>query len=87
VAEYKAPSIHIRKSRGWTLRQIYHFLALQRHVPQNIALKLPYPIIEKTVPQFLTADEYKGQVFSNYLLLSLLINIFFEMFTVLMYTV
>jgi site-specific recombinase XerD len=25
---------------------------------QNIALKLPYPKIKKTVPQFLTIDEY-----------------------------
>lgn len=58
VADYKDPSIHVRKSRVWTLRQFYHFLALHRHVPQNIALKLPYPKIEKTVPQFLTADEY-----------------------------
>jgi integrase/recombinase XerC len=58
VADYKAPSIHVRKSRVWTLRQFYHFLTLHRHVPKNIALKLPYPKIEKTVPQFLTADEY-----------------------------
>jgi len=27
-------------------------------VPKNIALKLPYPKIEKTVPQFLTIYEY-----------------------------
>ncbi len=54
VADYKAPSIHVRKSRVWTLRQFYHFLTLHRHVPQNIALKLPYRKIEKTVPQFLT---------------------------------
>ena len=58
VADYKAPSIHVRKSRVWTLRQFYHFLTLHRHVPKNIALKLPYPKIEKTVPQFLTIDEY-----------------------------
>jgi integrase/recombinase XerC len=58
VADYKAPSIHVRKSRVWTLRQFYHFLSLHRHVPQNIAAKLPYPKIEKTVPQFLTLDEY-----------------------------
>ena len=25
VADYKAPSIHVRKSRVWTLRQFYHF--------------------------------------------------------------
>jgi len=28
-------------------------------VPKNIALKLPYPKIEKTVPQFLTPQEFK----------------------------
>ncbi len=58
VADYKAPSIHVRKSRVWTLRQFYHFLTLHRHVPTNIARKLPYPKIEKTVPQFLTQEEY-----------------------------
>ena len=58
VADYKAPSIHVRKSRVWTLRQFYHFLTLHQHVPKNIALKLPYPKIEKTVPQFLSQDEY-----------------------------
>jgi len=58
VADYKDPSIHVRKSRVWTLRQFYHFLVLHRHVPQNIALKLPYPKIEKTIPQFLTSGEY-----------------------------
>ena len=32
---------------------------LRRHIQKNIALKLPYPKIEKTVPQFLTPDERK----------------------------
>ena len=58
VADYKKPSIHVTKSRVWTLRQFFHFLTLHRHLPKNIALKLPYPKIEKTVPQFLTIDEY-----------------------------
>jgi integrase/recombinase XerC len=58
VADYKKPSIHVTKSRVWTLRQFFHFLTLHRHVLKNIALKLPYPKIEKTVPQFLTIDEY-----------------------------
>ena len=58
VADYKAPSIHVRKSRVWTLRQFFHFLTLHRDTQNNIALKLPYPKIEKTVPQFLTPDEY-----------------------------
>jgi len=59
VADYKNPSIHVRKSRVWTLRQFFHFLTLHQHVPKNIALKLPYPKIEKTVPQFLTTHEFK----------------------------
>ena len=57
VADFGAPSIHITKSRVWMLRQFYHFLTLHRYVPKNIALKLPYPKIEKTVPVFLTPDE------------------------------
>lgn len=57
VADYANPSIHVRKSRVWTLRQFFHFLTLQRHVPENIATNLPYPKIEKTVPQFLTKKE------------------------------
>jgi len=57
VADYKAPSIHVPKSRVWTLRHFYHFLTLHRHLPKNIARKLPYPKIEKTVPQFLTVNE------------------------------
>ena len=58
VADYKEPSIHVTKSRVWTLRQFFYFLMPHRHLPKNIALKLPYPKIEKTVPQFLTTDEY-----------------------------
>jgi len=59
VADYQNPSIHVKKSRVWTLRQFFHFLTLHQHVPKNIALKLPYPKIEKTVPQFLTPQEFK----------------------------
>ncbi len=58
VADHKNPSIHVRKSRVWTLRQFFHFLTLHRCTQKNIALKLPYPKIEKTVPHFLTPDEY-----------------------------
>lgn len=57
TADFGDPSIHVTKSRVWMLRQFFHFLTLYRHVPKNIALKLPYPKIEKTVPQFLTSDE------------------------------
>jgi integrase/recombinase XerC len=59
AADYNAPSIHVTKSRVWTLRQFYHFLTLHRIVPENIASGLLYPKIEKTVPQFLTQAEYQ----------------------------
>jgi len=59
AADYNAPSIYVTKSRVWTLRQFYHFLTLHRIIPENIATGIPYPKIEKTVPQFLTQEEYK----------------------------
>ena len=67
VADYKDPSIHVRKSRVWTLRQFYHFLTLHRIVAENIATGIPYPKIEKTVPQFLTINECNRLIryFSN----------------------
>lgn len=58
AADFNSPSIHVRKSRVWTLRQFYHFLTLNNKVTKNIAARLPYPKIEKTVPQFLTQQEY-----------------------------
>jgi integrase/recombinase XerC len=58
AADYNSPSLHVTKSRVWALRQFYHFLTLHRIVPENIATGLRYPKIEKTVPQFLTTDEY-----------------------------
>ena len=67
VADFNSPSIHVRKSRVWTLRQFYHFLTLNNKVTQNIASRLPYPKIEKTVPQFLTqqGSSRGGQVQST----------------------
>ncbi len=58
VGDYKNPSIHTRKARIWSLRKFYHFLKLKDLVAENIALSLPYPKIEKKVPEFLTIDEY-----------------------------
>ncbi len=58
AADFNAPSIHITKSRVWSLRQFYHFLILHRIVSENISAGLRYPKIEKTVPQFLTIEEY-----------------------------
>jgi integrase/recombinase XerC len=58
AADYNAPSIHVTKSRVWAIRHFYHFLTLHQIVPENIAAGLLYPKIEKTVPQFLTIEEY-----------------------------
>jgi len=59
TADYNAPSIHVTKSRVRALRKFFHFLTLHRIIPENIATGIPYPKIEKTVPQFLTQEEYK----------------------------
>ena len=58
VADYRTPSIHVKKARIWTLRQFFHYLKLKGYVKENIATNLPYPKMEKTVPQFLTIDEF-----------------------------
>ena len=60
VGAYKNPSIHTRKSRVWSLRQFFHFLKLNGLVDENIAVDLPYPKIEKRVPEFLTIQEYNS---------------------------
>ena len=57
AGDFHNPSIHITKSRVWMLHQFYHYLNLHEHVKENIATQLPYPKIEKTVPDFLTSDE------------------------------
>jgi len=57
VADFKHPSAHVKKARVWALHQFFHYLKLQQVIEDNIALQLPYPKIEKTVPQFLTSDE------------------------------
>jgi len=58
VADYSSPSVHIKKARIWTLRQFFHYLKLKGYIRENIATELPYPKIEKTIPYFLTIDEY-----------------------------
>lgn len=59
VGDFKSPSIHVTKSRVWMLRQFYHYLTLHRYVTNNPAKELPYPKIEKSVPEFLTSGELK----------------------------
>ena len=58
VADYKSPSVHVKKARIWSLHQFFHFLKLKGHIKDNIAMDLPYPKIEKTIPHFLTIEEY-----------------------------
>ena len=36
TAEFNHPSVHLRKSRVWTLRQFYHFLSLHGYA-KNVA--------------------------------------------------
>ena len=58
VTQYRGPSIHIRKARIWSLRQFFHFSKLKGWVEANTASDFPYPKIEKTIPHFLTIEEY-----------------------------
>ncbi len=58
VADYGSPSIDTKKARVWAMRQFFHYLKLHNLVEENIATAIPYPKIEKKVPQFLTIDEY-----------------------------
>ncbi|MDO9567584.1 MAG: tyrosine-type recombinase/integrase [Candidatus Desulfaltia sp.] len=58
VSDFKLPSVHVKKSRVWTLRQFFHFLVLNQWISKNIARDLPYPKIEKTVPKFLTIEDF-----------------------------
>jgi site-specific recombinase XerD len=60
VTQYRNPSIHVKKARIWSLRQFFHFLKLNGWVKTNIASDLPYPKIEKTIPYFLTIEEYNS---------------------------
>jgi integrase/recombinase XerC len=58
VADFRGPSVHKKKARIWCLHQFFHFLTVTGVVAENTATGLPYPKIEKTVPHFLTAEEY-----------------------------
>ena len=60
VADYKNPSIHVKKARVWSLRQFFHYLKLNGYVNENIATDLPYPKIEKTVPHFFYQNMENG---------------------------
>ena len=59
ITEFGAPSVHMIKSRIWTLKQFFHFLMLNGHIEFNPTLDLPYPKMPKTAPSFLTLREFK----------------------------
>jgi len=58
IADFNEPSINKKKARVWCLHQFFHFLTVSGLIEENIALGLPYPKIEKTVPHFLTIEEF-----------------------------
>ncbi len=58
VSDFKLPSVHVKKSRVWTVKQFFHFLVLNQWASKDIARDLPYPKIEKTIPKYLTIREF-----------------------------
>jgi integrase/recombinase XerC len=58
VADYNKPSVHVKKARVWVLRQFFHFLKVNNIISKNIALDMPYPKVTRTIPHFLTIDEF-----------------------------
>jgi integrase/recombinase XerC len=58
IADYRNPSVHVKKQRVWTLHQFFHFLRMHNLIEDNIARGIPYPKIAKKVPAYLTIDEF-----------------------------
>ena len=50
VSDFKLPSVHVKKSRVWGVKQFFHFLVLNQWASRDIARDLPYPKIDKKVP-------------------------------------
>jgi site-specific recombinase XerD len=62
------PSAHIKKHRVWSLRQFFQYLKNKKRIKENIAIKIPYPQINKKEPDFLTFKELK--IIINYFISS-----------------
>ena len=60
IGDYKSPSVHTRKSRIWSIHQLYHYLEMKDLVEGDIAQSIPYPKMEKKVPEYLTIEEYNN---------------------------
>ncbi len=52
VSDFKFPSVHVKKSRVWAVKQFFHFLVLNQWASKDIARNLPYPKIDRTVPKW-----------------------------------
>ena len=50
VSYSKLPSVHVKKSRVWAVKQIFHFLVLKQWAAKDSARDLAYPKIERKVP-------------------------------------
>ena len=48
VSDFKLPSVHVKKSRVWAVKQSFHFLVLHQWASKDIARGLQYPKIEKS---------------------------------------
>jgi len=58
ASDYNAPLNSCHKISCLDPKAILPFFDAPRIIPENIATGIPYPIIKKTVPQFLTPDKY-----------------------------
>lgn len=58
VADFRSPSVHVKKARVWALRLFFHYLKTCGDISDNPTESLPYPKIERSVPKFLTIEEY-----------------------------
>ena len=48
VSDFKLPSVHVKKSRVWAVKQFFHFLVLNQWASKDIARDLAYPKIKKS---------------------------------------
>ena len=54
ISDFKLPSVHMKKSRVWAVKQFFRFMVLNQRASRDIARDLPYPKIEKQVPNWAT---------------------------------
>ena len=52
VSDFKLPSVHVKKSSAWAVRQFFHLLVLNQWASRDITGDLPYPRIERAFPKW-----------------------------------